>query len=69
MRLLPLLILASTLCLAAHGHAQRQPAVPYVSTPYDVVDKMLEMAKVGPADGRIIYLWTITEKQKRGVGK
>jgi len=55
---------------------QRAPDVPYVPTPYEVVEEMLKMAKVGPedvvydlgcGDGRIV----ITAAQKygaRGVG-
>jgi SAM-dependent methyltransferase len=54
MRMLSILLLAAALCVpGADPRAQKLPPVPYVSTPYDVVDKMLAMAKVGPAD--VVY--------------
>ena len=48
-----LALAAFALSLLAAASAQRLPPVPYVSTPYEVVDKMLEMAKVGPGD--VVY--------------
>jgi ubiquinone/menaquinone biosynthesis C-methylase UbiE len=44
------------LALMLHGaaaQAQRLPQVPYVSTPQNVVDRMLDLAKVGPGD--VVY--------------
>lgn len=40
-------LLASSL---AHGAAAAGASVPYVPTPQEVVDRMLDMGKVGPAD-------------------
>jgi SAM-dependent methyltransferase len=46
--------LTGTLLAAAHRSAQAQPDgeldVPYVTTPQNVVDAMLELAQVGPGD-------------------
>jgi hypothetical protein len=39
----------SVLWLALYAHAQ-EPRIPYVPTPQDVVDKMLQIAKVSSAD-------------------
>lgn len=60
---LPLWALAVALvCVAARVHAQ-EPRIPYVPTPQDVVDKMLQIGKVsgkdylidlGSGDGRIV---------------
>lgn len=74
------LLLAAALLAASTALAQNQPVrkpdVPYVPTPQEVVDRMLELAKVGKndvlydlgcGDGRIV----ITAAQKhgaRGVG-
>ena len=59
------------LFLGAHGRADAVDLAPYVPTPAPVVDKMLELARVSPADtvydigcgdGRIV----ITAARKRG---
>lgn len=63
---------------ATHGQGRpaRQPDVPYEPSPYRVVDRMLELAKVGPddvlydlgcGDGRIVIAAAQT-RQARGVG-
>lgn len=68
-----LLALALFACLTAGAHAQNPlgEEVPYIRTPQSVVDKMLDLAGVGPddflidlgsGDGRIV----ITAAQKRG---
>lgn len=65
--------LAAALCVlaAAAGAGAGEPRVPYVPTPQDVVERMLELAKVGPndyvidlgsGDGRIV----ITAAKKHG---
>jgi hypothetical protein len=60
------------LCSAHRGHAQEGRIVPYVPTPQEVVERMLELAQVkkgdvvydlGSGDGRIV----ITAAQKYGV--
>src|SRR5688572_6181287 len=57
--------------LAAPGAFALEPRVPYVPTPQEVVDRMLDMAKVGPndylidlgsGDGRIV----VTAARKHG---
>jgi predicted O-methyltransferase YrrM len=57
--------------LFAAGARAAEPSVPYVPTPQDVVERMLEMAKVGPGDylidlgsgdGRIV----VTAARKHG---
>lgn len=70
------LVCAAAAPLAAQGTATRRPDVIYVPTPQEVVDAMLEVAKVGPndlvydlgcGDGRIV----VTAAKKygaRGVG-
>ncbi len=68
-----LLALALCACLVAGAHAQNPlgEEVPYIRTPQSVVDKMLDLAGVGPddflidlgsGDGRIV----IAAAQKRG---
>lgn len=67
---------ASALLLPVFAHAQLRLDVPYVSTPQAVVDRMLEMAKVGPrdvvydlgcGDGRIV-ITAARVRGARGVG-
>jgi hypothetical protein len=64
-------VLGGTALLAAMAAGAGEPSVPYVPTPQDVVEKMLEIAKVGPndyvidlgsGDGRIV----ITAAKKFG---
>ena len=56
---------------------QRPPDVPYVPTPYEVVQEMLKVARVGPkdivydlgcGDGRIVITAVKEFKAQRGVG-
>ena len=63
-------LLLVLLCCAVVAHAQ-EPRVPYVPTPQDVVDRMLQMARVtgsdylidlGSGDGRIV----VTAAAKHG---
>jgi hypothetical protein len=63
--------IAALAALAAPGVRAAEPRVPYVPTPQDVVERMLEIAKVGPhdylidlgsGDGRIV----ITAAKKHG---
>jgi len=74
------LALATALLMVANAAAQDQPArkpdVPYVPTPQEVVDRMLELAKVGKndvvydlgcGDGRIV-ITAAKEHGARGVG-
>lgn len=75
----PLLVLALMLAAGvAHSQAEatRTPDVPYVPTPQPVVDKMLELAKVGKndvlydlgcGDGRIV-ITAAKQHGARGVG-
>lgn len=60
----------------AQAEAERQPDVPYVPTPQPVVDKMLDLARVGKndvlydlgcGDGRIV-ITAARERGARGVG-
>lgn len=73
------IVVAGALALAAAGAgdaAAQEPRVPYVPTPQEVVDRMLDIAKVGPrdylidlgsGDGRIVI--TAARKYKaRGFG-
>jgi SAM-dependent methyltransferase len=72
----PLVLALSALCLAAAQLPSQQSLAPFVPTPQDVVERMLQMAEVtkndvvydlGCGDGRIV----ITAAQKygaRGVG-
>ncbi|GAB3550692.1 hypothetical protein GCM10027343_34060 [Noviherbaspirillum agri] len=72
-----ILALAAALLMVASASAQeRKPDVPYVPTPQDVVDRMLELAKVGKndvvydlgcGDGRIV-ITAAKEHGARGVG-
>lgn len=64
-------VCAAALALAAGAHAASGPSVPYVPTPQNVVERMLELAKVGPqdylidlgsGDGRIV----VTAARKHG---
>lgn len=76
------LLLAALLAIAGTAFSQQQeqparkPDVPYVPTPQPVVDKMLEIAKVGKndvvydlgcGDGRIV-ITAAKERGARGVG-
>lgn len=72
------LALGSLLLVPAWAQERRAPAldVPYVPTPKDVVDRMLEIAGVGPrdlvydlgcGDGRIV-ITAVTKLGARGVG-
>jgi predicted RNA methylase len=63
--------------IAALMAQQRQPDVPYVTTPYEVVREMLRVAQVGKddvvydlgcGDGRIVIIAVKDFKAKRGVG-
>lgn len=71
-----LALLLMTLSARADAEAVRLPDVPYVPTPQPVVDKMLDMAQVGPedtvydlgcGDGRIV-ITAARERGARGVG-
>ena len=75
------LLVAAFLALAGSAYSQqeqpaRKPDVPYVPTPQPVVDKMLDIAKVGKddvvydlgcGDGRIV-ITAAKERGARGVG-
>ena len=56
-RLYPLrtaiLLAAATIPFSVGAFAPQEPRVPFVATPYDVVDRMLALAGVGPSD--VVY--------------